>query len=123
MFQCTLLVLPACSCVSSNLFPQCFPTATSSQPCHFQRLQLRQPKRRTQRFVSSTSYEVGGGYPEEELDVEDRNGRPQQRGNQQLDSSQRDALLKGGEQVISVLQEMITLVSFCLLHLNRVLLK
>lgn len=60
---------------------------------------------------------MGGGYPEEELDLQDRNGRPQQQRNQQLDSSQREALLKGGEQVISVLQEMIALVSFCLLHL------
>ncbi|XP_054782562.1 protein PEP-RELATED DEVELOPMENT ARRESTED 1, chloroplastic [Prosopis cineraria] len=109
MFQSTLLFLPAGSCVSSNLFAHCFPTPTSSQPCHFQRLQLKRPKRRTQRFVSSTSYEVGGGYPEEELDVQDRYGRPQQRENQRLDSSQREALLNGGEQVISVLQEMITL--------------
>ncbi|XP_028777560.1 protein PEP-RELATED DEVELOPMENT ARRESTED 1, chloroplastic-like [Neltuma alba] len=109
MFQGTLFILPACSCVSSSLFPQFFPTATSSPPCHFQRLHLRQPERGTQLLVSSTSYEVGGGYPEEELDVEDRNRRPQQRGNHQLDSSQRDALLKGGEQVISVLQEMINL--------------
>ncbi|KAK4268186.1 hypothetical protein QN277_024873 [Acacia crassicarpa] len=109
MFQGTLLIAPACcSWVSCNVFPQCFPAAASSQSCHFQRLQLKQPKRKTC-FVSRTNYEVGGGYPEEELDVQDRNGRPQQQRNQQLDSSQREALLNGGEQVISVLQEMIAL--------------
>lgn len=52
-----------------------------------------------------TSYEVGGGYTDEELG----RIRTHQQGNQKLDNSQYEALLKGGEQVTSVLQEMITL--------------
>lgn len=113
MLQGTLLFLSACSCsyVSSNFFSLCFPTTTSSHQYQYQHLQLKQPRRRRQLFVSSTSYEVGGGYPDEEFDVEGQNGRAQQQGNQNLDASRREALLKGGEQVISVLQEMIAIVS------------
>ncbi|KAK3415169.1 hypothetical protein EUGRSUZ_H00725 [Eucalyptus grandis] len=57
---------------------------------------------------SGSSYEVGGAYPDEELDPQDRLGATQE-GNQKVDSAQYEALLKGGEQVTSVLQEMITL--------------
>lgn len=115
MFQVqgTLHILPTTSsCVSFILSTHSFPLPNPSQSCHFQplTLKLKQAKRKTQRFVSSTtSYEVGGGYPEEESDGQGRNNGAT---HQQLDSSQREALLSGGEQVISVLQEIITLVSY-----------
>ncbi|CAL0324389.1 unnamed protein product [Lupinus luteus] len=60
---------------------------------------------------SSTSYEVGGGYSEEEL-KERRNKQNPNNSDSDNDSdtsTEREALLKGGDQVISVLQEMITL--------------
>jgi len=53
---------------------------------------------------SDTSYEVGGGFPLNELLNRNENS-------EEDTSAQREALLKGGDQVISVLQEMITLVS------------
>lgn len=55
------------------------------------------------------SYEVGGGFPVEDLDIQGTSGRNQENRNQKLDTSQYEALLKGGEQVTSVLQEMITI--------------
>jgi hypothetical protein len=51
---------------------------------------------------------VGGGYPDAELGYQGTSGSAQQK----MDASQYEALLKGGEQVTSVLEEMITLVSF-----------
>lgn len=48
---------------------------------------------------------MGGGYPDAELNVQGTSGSTQQK----MDASQYEALLKGGEQVTSVLQEMITL--------------
>lgn len=55
-------------------------------------------------------YEVGGGYTDEELF--ERYGTQQNQTNvkDKLDPSEYEALLKGGEQVTSVLEEMITLV-------------
>lgn len=59
-------------------------------------------------MLSDSSYEVGGGFPLDEL-----NNRNESENSEDTDTSaQREALLKGGDQVISVLQEMITLVSF-----------
>ncbi|CAA7058916.1 unnamed protein product [Microthlaspi erraticum] len=54
-------------------------------------------------------YEVGGGYSDEELF--ERYGTHQSKTNvdDKLSESQYEALLKGGEQVTSVLEEMITL--------------
>lgn len=60
----------------------------------------------------AASYEVGGGYPDDFVDVRDKGSRNGGKGNQKLDNSQYEALLEGGEQVTSVLQEMITIVSF-----------
>lgn len=55
----------------------------------------------------NSAYEVGGGYPELEQN---------QNGKLHSDmSSQREALLRGGDQVISVLEEIITLVCYLLL--------
>lgn len=81
-----------------------------------QQWRLKQPKKKGQLKASSATYEVGGGYPDEELDVEDRTKVPREQQTEKLDPSHYDALLKGGEQVTSVLEEMITLVSFLLSH-------
>lgn len=62
-------------------------------------------------------YEVGGGYSDEELF--ERYGAQQSKTSveDKLDPSEYEALLKGGEQVTSVLEEMITLV--CIFHLSN----
>ncbi|KAG2669713.1 hypothetical protein I3843_14G044700 [Carya illinoinensis] len=71
---------------------------------------LKQPKKRRQSLaLFAASYEVGGGYPDDFIDVRDKGSRNGGKGNQKLDNSQYEALLKGGEQVTSVLQEMITI--------------
>lgn len=56
------------------------------------------------------SYEVGGGYPAE--DFNSHKNKTLFDGDQKMDNAQYEALLKGGDQVTSVLQEMITLVCF-----------
>lgn len=62
--------------------------------------------------VLSSSYEVGGGYAQEELDIQDRNRKEKNKdNNQKKDSPYYEALLNGGEQVTSVLEEMAKLVS------------
>ncbi|KAK0589899.1 hypothetical protein LWI29_019946 [Acer saccharum] len=72
--------------------------------------QPKQPKRSSLMLRSCTSYEVGGGYSDEELELQDRTRRTQNLdGDPKIDSSQCEILLQGGEQVTSVLQEMITL--------------
>ncbi|KAJ7955476.1 Protein PEP-RELATED DEVELOPMENT ARRESTED 1, chloroplastic [Quillaja saponaria] len=104
MLQGTLFCSFSCYTTWSLLpLPSFFFTSASSQHRQYQQLQLKQPKRR-QLSVSSVSYEVGGGYPEEELSS---NGFTQQ--NEKLDNSHYEALLRGGEQVTSVLEEMITI--------------
>lgn len=55
--------------------------------------------------------EVGGGYPDEELNAQDGIRATQEQESQKMHPSQYEALLRGGEQVTSVLEEMITLVS------------
>lgn len=58
-----------------------------------------------------TNSEVSGGYLDGEFGVQNKRSRTHdEKWNDKLDSSQYEALLKGGEQVTSVLQEMITLV-------------
>ncbi|XP_050252279.1 protein PEP-RELATED DEVELOPMENT ARRESTED 1, chloroplastic [Quercus robur] len=120
------IFFPTCSRTSPSITNPtissfCFTTPFSYHQHHHQ-WQLKQPKKREQLMLSlcanTTSYEVGGGYPDEDLDMQDRSGRKrktttttttQQQGNSKLDTSQYETLLKGGEQVTSVLQEMITL--------------
>ncbi|KAK9944578.1 hypothetical protein M0R45_010139 [Rubus argutus] len=63
------------------------------------------PKKKRQFQRLCGTYEVGGGYPDEGLGMQDRNRTTQEK----LDPAQVEALLKGGEQVTSVLKEMITL--------------
>ncbi|XP_038898240.1 protein PEP-RELATED DEVELOPMENT ARRESTED 1, chloroplastic isoform X2 [Benincasa hispida] len=102
----SLRLFPTCSC--SNRLPT-NPKPTSlffiNNPTHF--LHLKRAKRK-QQLASCTSYEVGGGYPEEELDMQDRR-RPIKEVKPKMDSSEYEALLKGGDQVTSVLEEMIVL--------------
>ena len=59
-----------------------------------------------------TSYEVGGGFIDQELDVQQtsRRRQQQQEENPKWDTAHYEALLKGGEQVASVLEEMVKLV-------------
>ena len=96
----------ACSCTYPTLLLRSLcPTFTSWS------YQLKQLNRKKNRILASingnNAYDVGGGYPELEQN---------QNGKLHSDmSSQREALLKGGDQVISVLEEMITLVSYLLL--------
>ncbi|KAJ1384742.1 hypothetical protein SESBI_42266 [Sesbania bispinosa] len=101
-----LFLVPSHTC--PNLVCSSRPTLTPSHP---HQLQLKQPNRKSQVIVSSsTSYEVGGGYTPEELDALGLNEMMNHNQRSETDtSSQREALLRGGEQVISVLQEMITL--------------
>ena len=110
---------PACTRTCSPpryLFPflSCPTSISSSHQRSYHQLQLNHPNTNSRKghlFVSSTSsagYEVGGGYPEEENETT----RNRNSGTGTDTSSEREALLKGGEQVISVLEEMIILVSF-----------
>lgn len=96
----------ACSCTYPSLLLRSLcPTFTSWS------YQLKQLNRKKNRILASingnSAYDVGGGYPELEQN---------QNGKLHSDmSSQREALLKGGDQVISVLEEIITLVCYLLL--------
>ncbi|TYJ27292.1 hypothetical protein E1A91_A07G176500v1 [Gossypium mustelinum] len=100
------------SCSAPNLPSLFFPTSVpfSFSTPHFH-CQIKQPKVTKQQFFCrvSSSYEVGGGYPDEELERTYKTQTQQLQDSQHLDSSQYDALLKGGDQVISVLEEIITL--------------
>ncbi|XP_030547829.1 protein PEP-RELATED DEVELOPMENT ARRESTED 1, chloroplastic [Rhodamnia argentea] len=109
------VLLPTSPCPSPSPKPTLLPPCLSSV---YLQSQLSLPRRH--RFLkrlanksrlrcsSSGPYEVGGAYPDEDLDPQDRLGTTRQ-GNRKVDSAQYEAVLKGGEQVTSVLQEMITL--------------
>lgn len=101
---------PSCSApnLPSLFFPTSVPFSFSTPHFHCQIKQLKVTKQQFFCRVSS-SYEVGGGYPDEELERTYKTQTQQLQGSQNLDSSQYDALLKGGDQVISVLEEIITL--------------
>ncbi|XP_022760053.1 uncharacterized protein LOC111306464 [Durio zibethinus] len=74
--------------------------------------QLKHPKRKNQQCLGSvsSSNEVGGGYSDEEFDTTYKTQNQQVQDTQNFDSAQYEALLKGGDQVTSVLQDIITLV-------------
>ncbi|KAK9138535.1 hypothetical protein Sjap_009129 [Stephania japonica] len=59
-------------------------------------------QRSSQTIIHRAAYEVGGGLPVEEL--QKRSG-----GDEKWDSAEYEAILSGGEQVASVMQEMVTL--------------
>ncbi|MED6112204.1 Protein PEP-RELATED DEVELOPMENT ARRESTED 1, chloroplastic [Stylosanthes scabra] len=98
----------ACSFTTAcNLFRLYGPAPSTSSHHHhhhqFLQLQLKNPTRKSQLFVSRTSsasYEVGNGKPKEANNSDDDSSSSEQ---------ERKALLRGGEQVISVLEEMVTL--------------
>ncbi|CAJ2674735.1 unnamed protein product [Trifolium pratense] len=84
-------------------------TSTHQQK-HFKLKQKQLLKVKNNRLIvlsssNDTSYEVGGGFPVDEL----LNRNEGESSSDTDTSAQREALLKGGDQVISVLQEMITL--------------
>ncbi|PSR86306.1 Nucleolar complex protein 14 [Actinidia chinensis var. chinensis] len=90
----------------------CFITSQfSSSPTHQHSLYHHQwqPKKFKKPKLLSicASYEVGGGFSDEEL--RRKSGRRQEPESPKLDTSQYEALLKGGEQVTSVLEEMVKL--------------
>ncbi|KAJ9176665.1 hypothetical protein P3X46_011951 [Hevea brasiliensis] len=85
------------------------PSFASPSSFHYSQWPLKQPRKKQQLLVLCTNSEVGGGYLDGELGVQDKRSRTQEEWNEKLDSSQYEAVLKGGEQVTSVLQEMITL--------------
>ena len=116
MLQNTLVFSTTSYPLPQSLFPtasspipfQSFFSPTNFRQKHCLRLQWR-PKKKRPVVGSAATYEVGGGYPDEELDAQDRRS---EQSNEKLDPSKYEALLKGGEQVTSVLEEMIKLVSF-----------
>ncbi|KAJ6333984.1 hypothetical protein OIU78_010982, partial [Salix suchowensis] len=86
------------------------PVSLSLSIKHYRRRQ--QPKKQQQLVVlCASSYEVGGGYSDKESSVQEENKgrRTQQEWDEKPDPFQHEVIIKGGEQVISVLQEMITL--------------
>ncbi|XWS36623.1 hypothetical protein CRYUN_Cryun20dG0100800 [Craigia yunnanensis] len=104
---------PYCSTPNLPSLPSLFfatsiPSNFHHPHCHWQ---LKHTKRKKQQFlgsVSSSSYEVGGD-PDVEFDATYKTQSQQVQDTQNLDSAQYEALLKGGDQVTSVLQEIITL--------------
>ncbi|XP_004498491.1 protein PEP-RELATED DEVELOPMENT ARRESTED 1, chloroplastic [Cicer arietinum] len=90
-----------------NFFHSYFPNLNSSYQRYLKLNKLKEKEKKNRLIVlSDTSYEVGGGFPVDEL--LNRNERESSDNNSDT-SAQREALLKGGDQVISVMQEMITL--------------
>ncbi|AES58712.2 hypothetical protein MtrunA17_Chr1g0146581 [Medicago truncatula] len=106
MFGASSILFP----LSTQASPYIFPNLTTStyQECFKLKQNLVKVKKKNRLIVlsssssSDTSYEVGGGFPLNELLNRNKNS-------EEDTSAQREALLKGGDQVISVLQEMITL--------------
>ncbi|KAI5315381.1 PREDICTED: PEP-RELATED DEVELOPMENT ARRESTED 1 chloroplastic [Prunus dulcis] len=121
---------------SSNMFPSCsYPSAQTLNPtinypsllsfpsfsfttvCSRHnnlpqpQFQAKQPnkKKKRQMLRFCGTYEVGGGYPDEELGGQEKSRTTQEQGNSKLDTAQYEALIKGGDQVTSVLEEMIAL--------------
>ncbi|MFS7964414.1 hypothetical protein Hanom_Chr08g00750081 [Helianthus anomalus] len=94
--------------ISSIFLPHLHCTTTQKPPS------LHLPNKRNPLIIRA-SYEVGGGYTQEELEARDRGRtrpRPQQSSKDETNTwgpEQYEALLKGGEQVTSVLEEMANL--------------
>ncbi|WCJ37243.1 Protein PEP-RELATED DEVELOPMENT ARRESTED 1 chloroplastic [Euphorbia peplus] len=100
----SLLLKPSVSLTATPSIT-CLLFRNSSSFHNYQCLRIR----KKQTLVLCSSYEVGGGYLDEDLGATSKTREPEQQFNEKMDSSQYEALLKGGEQVTSVLQEMITL--------------
>ncbi|KAH9626917.1 hypothetical protein KSS87_014978 [Heliosperma pusillum] len=94
---------------SSFLPPNLLFTTTPLLPIYLPPITIphSKSKRRVNIFTTlCSSYEVGGGYPDTDF-----NNKQQKQTNKKIDDNtpEYEAILKGGEQVTSVLQEMITL--------------
>ncbi|XP_068649015.1 protein PEP-RELATED DEVELOPMENT ARRESTED 1, chloroplastic [Aristolochia californica] len=69
----------------------------------------QQQQLKVRRVAPSSSYEVGGGFPDADFSAKTQFSWADEQADEKWDSSQYEAILKGGEQVTSVLQEMIKL--------------
>ncbi|KAK2968811.1 hypothetical protein RJ640_028204 [Escallonia rubra] len=103
----------ACSMVSVSSalvsLPPTFVVTTQPSTASFHLVPQRKPPNKKQNLLlgqCANSYEVGGGYSQQELDLQDSKKHKREQGNPNWDSSHYEALLKGGEQVTSVLEEM-----------------
>ncbi|OVA08682.1 hypothetical protein BVC80_1611g36 [Macleaya cordata] len=101
-----LVLFPSCPCLASTLNSKAIPSpqlfSVSSLPTT--KFLSFQPKKQSS-WNLSASYEVGGGFPEEDFGV-----KTKEKGQDaKWDPSYYEALLNGGEQVTSVLEEMIKL--------------
>lgn len=94
------------------------PQPSSPTNHHHHQWQLKQFKKQ-KLLALCTSYEVGGGYSDEELKSRGKSVRTRQEPElPKWAPSQYEAIIKGGEQVVSVLQEVAKLVSFSTLQLS-----
>ncbi|CAI0559724.1 unnamed protein product [Linum tenue] len=89
--------------------PPCF--FPSSPPFHHHRCQLKQRKKSQQPLLVAqcAGKEEAERYLEQELGIPSTKTRTKEEWNDKPDNSGYEALLRGGEQVTSVLEEMITL--------------
>lgn len=109
------MVFPSSSCLlTSVLNPKTYPSFFSSQlltvsflPKAKPLLSFQPKKKQNPSWNLYVSYEVGGGFPEEDF-----GGVKILENAEKQDPEYYKALLDGGEQVTSVLEEMIKLVSF-----------
>ncbi|KAJ4847950.1 Protein PEP-RELATED DEVELOPMENT ARRESTED 1, chloroplastic [Turnera subulata] len=101
-----------------NTIPSSSPLASTSSPSslHYhhhqqqQQQQLKQPtKRKHRHLVLCTGQELGGGYMDAQPDGTEQRSRTHEEWNDKFDSTHYEAILKGGDQVTSVLEEMILL--------------
>ena len=99
-----IVAAPSLSYTYPNLFQAFCPKFSSlHHPCRFR---LKKLTRNNRIWASIGSYEVGGGYPELEKDEKRTNRKSRS------EPTHTESFLRGGDQVISVLEEMITLVSY-----------
>ncbi|KAH9794130.1 protein PEP-RELATED DEVELOPMENT ARRESTED 1 [Citrus sinensis] len=114
MLQASVRLIPLslASTAPNDFASSCISFTSQHNQQRYQR-QLKQRKEKNQLVTFCSSYVVGGGFPDEELDLQDRTDRTRRKqhinGDQEMNNAQYEAILKGGEQVTSVLQEMITL--------------
>ncbi|XAR60894.1 hypothetical protein NMG60_11034435 [Bertholletia excelsa] len=103
----SLFLIPFSPSHSLRYPPFCFvaaPASYSLSPLHHFQWQSKR-FRRQKLLAPCASYVVGGGFSEEELISRGVNGRVSDAEDGKLDAAQCEALLKGGEQVTSVLEE------------------
>ncbi|XP_043721794.1 protein PEP-RELATED DEVELOPMENT ARRESTED 1, chloroplastic [Telopea speciosissima] len=105
-----LAISTTCSCFSSTtkLTTNAFHLPFISSDCRgsFLSFSSRQTKKQTSWITFCNSYEVGGGFPDEGFRIKTS---AKVKEDEKWDPSHYEALLKGGEQVTSVLEEMVKL--------------